>query len=79
MIESISFDLEALCIEYAKSNRSECKICEKQIQINSLRIGDAIYYDPEHLYVNKRWFHMDCFKLPEKFKNIKFYEFEGSD
>lgn len=49
--------------------------------MNELRIGHTIVFDPEHMISNRKWFHLRCFEMPEKFqkKKPKFYEFENAD
>ena len=54
-----------LQVEYAKSNRSECRSCGEKIVKGVVRIGRLEDADPsEHRgYAGTvtRWFHVDCF------------------
>lgn len=54
-----------LQVEYAKSNRSECRSCGEKIVKGVVRIGRLDDADPsEHRgYAGTvtRWFHVDCF------------------
>lgn len=50
-------------IEYAKSNRSKCNLCEEKIDKESVRIG-KLDYDAETAWKGgpvPRWFHIECF------------------
>jgi len=45
------------CVEYAKSARSQCKACSRQIPNGAVRIGQQ--YDRDHS--GYLWYHVDCF------------------
>ena len=47
--------------EYAKSNRSSCKKCSKQIAKQSLRVG-MVSRDARGFDLTK-WHHLDCFPV----------------
>lgn len=72
-----TFNLECISLEYAKSDRSECKKCASKIGKGEIRISHTLYYDPDRKHVNKRWYHVGCFSVPEKFIGITIKEFEG--
>ena len=59
-IGSTSYHYEWVCAEIAKSSKSECKGCEKFIDRDEVRLAHVIYFDPDFLYFNKRWFHVKC-------------------
>lgn len=44
----VSYDLDCISIEKAKSNRSECKECREKINKGEVRISYTVYFDPEH-------------------------------
>jgi len=50
-------------IEYAKSNRSKCRLCENQINKNDIRISrlDRESEDARRFGPLDRWFHVECF------------------
>lgn len=77
MAEFKSFYDEGFCAELAKSGRSECKVCKKPIDQDTLRIGHTVYFDEEYTHINKKWMHLACVELPANFKNIKVVDFEG--
>lgn len=79
MAEFKSFYYECFCAELAKSSRSECKICNKPIEQDTLRIGHTVYFDEEHTHINKKWMHPKCVVLTDKFKNLKVWDIEGVD
>ena len=74
-----SFYYECYCVEFAKSNRSECKVCAQSIEQDTLRIGHTIYFDEEHTHINKKWMHPKCVILADKFKDLKVWDIEGID
>jgi len=49
------------CIEYAKSNRSSCKVCKAKIEMDALRVG-TISPGPGD-YDLTSWRHMTCHKI----------------
>ncbi|KAL4464812.1 hypothetical protein ABPG74_011373 [Tetrahymena malaccensis] len=79
MTDFKSFYYECYCAELAKSNRSECKGCQKPIDQGALRIGHTVYFDEEHTHINKKWYHPKCLTLPEKFKNLKVWDIQDID
>lgn len=52
-------DKIAVSVEYAKSGRSTCKGCSKDIAKGSLRLG-ASFHDPRG-YESTKWYHVACF------------------
>lgn len=47
--------------EYAKSGRSSCKKCEKNIKAKALRLG-LVSKDMRRGFDVTKWFHFECFK-----------------
>ncbi|CAF2752653.1 unnamed protein product [Rotaria sp. Silwood2] len=57
----IETDSEFFSVEYAKSNRSTCNSCYKNIDKNLVRLSTRFptgYYKP-----TDNWYHVDCFKM----------------
>uniref|UniRef100_A0A2N9F9V3 PARP-type domain-containing protein n=1 Tax=Fagus sylvatica TaxID=28930 RepID=A0A2N9F9V3_FAGSY len=54
-------DVSEMVAEYAKSNRSSCKKCSKQIAKQSLRVG-MVSRDARGFDLTK-WHHLDCFPV----------------
>ncbi|KRX01330.1 hypothetical protein PPERSA_11777 [Pseudocohnilembus persalinus] len=79
MIQFKIFDLDCISVENAKSDRGECKSCGNKVSKGDIKISHTIYFDPEHQQRNPTWCHLKCFKLPEKFQKISFWEIEGGD
>ncbi|PKA64672.1 Polynucleotide 3'-phosphatase ZDP [Apostasia shenzhenica] len=50
---------QKLLVEYAKSNRSSCKVCQKAIAAGSVRLGLSMK-DPKGFDLVK-WHHLSCF------------------
>ncbi len=60
-------------VEYAKSNRSKCRLCDNQINKDDIRISrldceseDALRFGPID-----RWFHVECFATARN--DLEFY------
>ena len=51
-------------VEYAKSNRSSCKICSKTITANAVRLG-LVTRDARGFDMTK-WHHVHCFPAGSK-------------
>lgn len=50
--------------DYAKSSRSNCRVCKKNIDKDELRL--ALMLQDDEGYKNTAWTHFDCFwKHPE--------------
>lgn len=50
-------------MEYAKSNRSQCKACEKKIEKDTVRLG-KLDYEADNQWRGgpvPKWYHVDCF------------------
>lgn len=61
-------------VDYAKSNRSKCNLCEEKIEKESIRLG-KLDYDAETPWRGgpiPRWFHVECFA-----KSMEQLEFFG--
>ncbi|XP_039848947.1 polynucleotide 3'-phosphatase ZDP-like isoform X1 [Panicum virgatum] len=52
-------DKASVSVEYAKSGRSTCKGCSKNIAKGALRLG-ASFHDPRG-FENTKWYHVACF------------------
>ncbi|KAE8600352.1 hypothetical protein XENTR_v10013202 [Xenopus tropicalis] len=54
--------LNDFAVEYAKSNRSTCKGCEKKIEKGQIRISKKMVdVERPQLGMIDRWYHSDCF------------------
>jgi len=65
----------ACCVEYAKSNRSNCVKCRQAIRQGEVRVGQQFHADHD----GYRYYHIKCFKKPPAFTNSKdfFFGFES--
>ncbi|TVU01679.1 hypothetical protein EJB05_52859, partial [Eragrostis curvula] len=52
-------DKASVSVEYAKSGRSTCKVCNENIVKDALRLG-ASFHDPRG-FENTKWYHVACF------------------
>lgn len=61
-------------VEYAKSNRAKCNLCEEKIEKNAVRLGKLDYDAETHWKAGPvpRWFHVECFA-----KSMEQLEFFG--
>ena len=51
------------CVEYAKSNRSTCKVCKAKIEMGAIRIGTSAPGPGDYMMTS--WRHLDCQKKPK--------------
>lgn len=56
---NLSMSTSKFKVEYAKSGRSSCKKCSKQIAVKALRLG-SVFKDPRG-FESVKWHHLDCF------------------
>lgn len=56
------------CVEYAKSNRSQCKGCKAKIDKDVLRIGISVEGAGDYLMTS--WRHLECVKRPKPGKGL---------
>lgn len=61
-------------VEYAKSSRAKCNLCEQKIDADTVRLGKLDYDAETHWKAGPvpRWFHVECFA-----KSIEQLEFFG--
>ncbi|XP_028547684.1 polynucleotide 3'-phosphatase ZDP isoform X2 [Dendrobium catenatum] len=68
-------------VEYAKSSRSSCKICSKNITAGSLRMGFSTK-DPRG-FDSVRWHHLNCYANSHPLGTVEeikgFFSLKGSD
>lgn len=61
--DGVLVNYEDFLVEYAKSNRAKCNLCEEKIDKDSIRLG-KLDYEAETQWRGgpvPRWFHIECF------------------
>jgi len=56
-------------VEYAKSGRSRCRGCGKNIAQKELRLGEQ-YIDEGRGYRGVNWYHLNCFDVPSSLRDV---------
>ncbi|KAF7822629.1 polynucleotide 3'-phosphatase ZDP isoform X1 [Senna tora] len=61
---SSSSSTSKILVEYAKTNRSSCKICSENIDTHALRLG--VVFRHNRGFAVTKWHHLRCFPLDSK-------------
>ncbi|XP_054169146.1 poly [ADP-ribose] polymerase 1-like [Oppia nitens] len=72
-VDTNGTDINEFKVEYAKTNRSKCRLCENTIKKDTIRISrlDRDSEDARRFGPLDRWFHVECFVSARV--NLKFF------